>query len=73
MVIKTISLVIRPGSQNDMDELDKKTNTLLVRATSPSTGIVTYHDIREISDTITAIQPFGETERLLFTRRITFR
>lgn len=73
MVTKTISLVIRPGSQKDLVELDRETNKLLVRAESPSTGIVTYHDVKEISDTITALQPFGETERLLFTRRITFR
>ena len=73
MVIKTISLVIRPGSQKDLVELDEETNRLLVRAESKSTGIVTYHDVREIVDTVTALQPFGENERLLFTRRITFR
>jgi len=73
MVIKTISLIIRPGRQKDLAELDSETNKLLVRAESPKTGVVTYHDVREISDTITVLAPFGETERLLFTRRITFR
>jgi len=73
MIVKTVSLVIRPGSQEDLVELDKKTNALLVRAESPSTGIVTYHDIREISDAVTALKPFGPNERALFTRRITFR
>lgn len=69
MVTKTISKVIRPGSQEDLIELDRETNKLLVRAESKSTGIVMYHNIREISDTITVL----ENERLLFTRRITFR
>jgi hypothetical protein len=73
MIIKTISMVIRPGSAIDLEELDKTTNGLLVRAESPSTGIVTYHDVREIVDTVTALKPFGHNERLLFTRRITFR
>lgn len=73
MVVKTISMVMTPGSQEDLVELDKKTNKLLIRATSSSTGIVTYHDVRDIVDTVTALESFGPKERMLLIRRITFR
>jgi hypothetical protein len=73
MIIKTISMIIRPGSHEDLDELDKETNKLLIRATSSSTGIVTYRDVRDIVDTVTVLESFGPKERALLTRRIIFR
>jgi hypothetical protein len=54
-------------------ELDKETNRLLIRATSSSTGVVTYHDVRDMVDTVTALEPFGPKERVLLTRCIAFR
>lgn len=73
MTVKTIYKYASNDIKTTLNELDLETNRLLVRAESPSTGIVTYHDVREIVDTVTFLEKFGPNDRILITRRITFR
>jgi hypothetical protein len=70
--IKTISLVISPGNSLDMKELDQMTNQLLIRGENKM-GQAVYADVKDIQDTLTPLAPFGPKERVLFTRRITYR
>jgi len=73
MTIKTLYRYISNDTETALAELDAETNRLLIRAESPGTGITTYHDVRDIMDTVTSLGRFGPHSRILITRRITFR
>jgi hypothetical protein len=73
MNVKTLYCYIGNDTEATLAELDAETNRLLIRAESPSTGITTFHDVRDITDTVTHLGKFGPHDRLLITRRITFR
>lgn len=73
MVVKTLHKYASVDISEALAELDTETNRLLIQAESPSTGITTYHDVRDIVDTVTFLGKFGPHDRILITRRITFR